>query len=253
MAAAGHVSEGYWKGCDAGRVAFVDRFRHLLRSSPYSIQGARAKLLKIPVSSLSCYWSGRRVPGPLRLRQMHQALCAGMEPQGAAVTLAELEQLRSSAARRRRDVAAASHVSSCASVSRADESMSAVAEPCRPRSAAPAEDRRNASDSAAAQTIGALVAADSAGERRTLLGIAWSASKAMAPSEISATVAELHDMDRADLAEAVILGGRERGQTDAMHLALALIGGGLTTYAELAMRAALPAAGATPVGRGTRL
>ncbi|MEU2679129.1 hypothetical protein ABZ638_19810 [Streptomyces sp. NPDC007107] len=244
MAVAGHVKENYWEGCDAERIAFVDRLRHLLRSSPYSVQGARAHFLGIPLSSLSCYWSGRRVPDQARLKKMHQALCGVTEPQTATVALSELEQLRRSAARRSRDVNAAVHVSSSASESRTDDKIPVPAVPCGNRPALPAEDRRNAPNSAAAQTIGALVAAEAAGERRTLLGIAWSASKAMAPSEISATVAELHDMGRADLAEAVLLGGRERVQAEAMHLALALMGRELTTYAELVMRAALPSSDA---------
>ncbi|MFE9723771.1 hypothetical protein ACFYQ5_09290 [Streptomyces sp. NPDC005794] len=243
MAAAGHVNEHYWKGCDADRIAFVDRLRHLLRSSPYSIQGARASFLDIPLSSLSCYWSGRRVPGQVRLKEMYQALCGVIEPQKATVTLSELERLRRSAARRSRDVTAAVRVSSSVSVPRVDDRMPAPAVPGRIRPALPARDRRNAPNSAAAQTIGALVAAEAAGERRTLLGIAWSVSKAMAPGEISAIVAELHDMGRVDLAEAVILGGRERVQAEAIDLALTLMGRELTVYAELVMRAALPSAG----------
>ncbi|MFD5870527.1 hypothetical protein [Streptomyces sp. NPDC060322] len=249
MAAAGHVNEGYWKGCGADRMAYVDRFRQLLRSSPYTLQVARAEFLGIPVSSLSCYWSGLRVPGRIRLEEMYQKLCGVIEPQKAAVTLAELELLRCSAARRSsRDATVALHVSSVPTPC-ADGKVFASVVPCGARPARPAGDRRNALNSAAAQTIGALVAAEAAGERRTLLSIAWSASKAMAPSEISATVAELHDMGRADLAEAVILGGRERVHTEAMHLALALMDRELTTYAELVMRAALPSTEAAGTSR----
>ncbi|WLQ66216.1 hypothetical protein OG265_13425 [Streptomyces sp. NBC_01208] len=243
MAAAGCVSEDYWKGCDLDRIAFADSFRQLLRSSPYSMQGARARFLGIPVSSLSCYWSGRRVPGQQRLQEMHRALAVVAKPQSVAVTLSELERLRRSAARRSRDERAALSVSTTASAPRSNGKTPVSAGSCMTRPALSAQDRRNAPGSVASQTIDALIAAGAAGERRTLLGIAWSASKAMAPSEISATVAELHDMGREDLAETVILGGRERVQDESMRLALALIERELTAYAELVMRAALPSVG----------
>ncbi|WP_203186476.1 hypothetical protein [Streptomyces pratensis] len=182
---------------------------------------------------------------------MYQKLCEVVEPQKATVTLAELEQLRSSAARRSRDVTAVLRVSNSASASRADDQMSASAALGGTTPALSAGDRRNAPNCAIGQTIDALVAAEAAGERRTLLGIAWSASKAMVSSEISATVAELHDMGRADLAEAVILGGRERVQGEAIDLALALMGRDLTDYARMVMRAALLSAGAPDTGRRT--
>ncbi|WP_405687615.1 hypothetical protein [Streptomyces sp. NBC_00057] len=84
------------------------------------------------------------------------------------------------------------------------------------------------------------MAAHDAGDRRSVLGISWSASKTMTADEISLTVNELHVTGRVDLAEAVLMGGRERTQEEAMRIALALIALGLTTYAELVMRVALP-------------
>ncbi|MCX5343364.1 hypothetical protein [Streptomyces atratus] len=241
MAAAGHVRESYWEGCGPERIEFVSRFRHLLSIIPNPQQGARARRLKVPLSSLSCYWSGRRVPGVKRLRAMHQVLSGSIAPEEVPVALAELELLRSSAVRRGRDVAAASNVSRWPISPQVDARELASDVPAgagaAPRQAA---DRRSATNGAVRQTLGALVAAHAAGDRRSVLGIAWSASKTMTADEISVTVNELHVTGRVDLAEAVLLGGRERTQEDAMRIALALMALGLTTYAEQVMRVALP-------------
>ncbi|MGW3657522.1 hypothetical protein ACWD6R_18310 [Streptomyces sp. NPDC005151] len=241
MAAIGHVRETYWEGCGSDRIRFVNRFRHLINIIPNVKQGARARQLNVPLSSLSCYWSGRRVPNAKRLRAMHQALCGAVAPEEVPVALAELERLRSSAARRNRDESAASNISRRTTSPDAGIHDLACTAPSGTLAAPQqAGDRRNAANTTVHQALGTLVAAHAAGNRRSVLGIAWSASKTMTADEISATVDELHATGSGDLAEAVLLGGRERTQEDAMRIALALIARGLTTYAELVMRAALP-------------
>lgn len=240
MAAVGHVRESYWEGCSPDRIEFVRSFRQLLGTMPNPKQSARALRLNVPLSSLSCYWSGRRVPGVDRLRAMHEALSGSIAPERAPVSLAELELLRSSAVRRCRDVAAASNVSRgpiSAPALSPGAAVGTLAAPLR------AVDRRDAMNGAAIQMLDALVAAHAAGDRRTVLGIAWSTSKTMSMDEICTTVCELHARGHADLVEAVLMGGRERSQEDAIRISLALIARGLTMYAELVMSVALPPEG----------
>ncbi|MFI1647945.1 hypothetical protein ACH4XT_13525 [Streptomyces avidinii] len=242
MAALGHVRETYWEGCGAARKQYVKHFRGLVRAIPTQKQEARARYLNVPVSTLSNYWSGRRVPRAKALRAMYQTLCGSLNLQEMPVSLGELERLRSSAAvKASREASAASNISGA----RPQPGAGVCAPRPVSRSGAlpalrPAPDRHNGADGIIGQTLEDLAHAQAAGNRRSVLGIAWSASKAMSAEELGATVAALDEAGSVDLAEAVLLGGRERTQSDAMRLALALIAAGQTRYAERVMRSALP-------------
>ncbi|WP_445269236.1 hypothetical protein [Streptomyces sp. DSM 41634] len=241
MAALGHVRETYWEGCGADRRKYVKRFRGLVRAIPTRKQEARARHLNVPVSTLSNYWSGRRVPRAKALSAMYQALCRSLAKDEMPVSLCELEQLRSSAAKVSRDVKAASNVSSRMPLA-GPETPALLSVPGSGAVPAPrpAADLRNVPSGIVGQTLEALNQAQAAGNRRGVLGISWSASKAMTTEELCATVSALDEGGSVDLAEAVLLGGRERSQADSMRLALALIAAGQTSYAELVMRSALP-------------
>ncbi|MFJ2741639.1 hypothetical protein ACIO3O_18470 [Streptomyces sp. NPDC087440] len=108
----------------------------------------------------------------------------------------------------------------------------------------PAADRRNSENRLSAgtenETVTELLAAHTDGDRRSVLGLAWSVSKTKTPEELGAIIAELDAMGHISLAEAVLLGGRERSHGEAMLLALALMGLDLAAYAETVMRAAIP-------------
>ncbi|WP_374774175.1 hypothetical protein OG756_15370 [Streptomyces sp. NBC_01310] len=242
MAALGHVRETYWEGCGADRRKYVKHFRCLVSAIPTQKQETRARYLNVPVSTLSNYWSGRRVPHAKALSAMYQTLCRSLCRDEMPVSLGELERLRRSAASRvSREVNAASNISSPRPLAGAGmpASMSVPGSGAVP-APRPAADRHNVASSIIRQTLEALAHAQAAGNRRSVLGIAWSASKAMTAEELAATVTALDEAGSVDLAEAVLLGGRERTGADSMRLALALITAGRTEYAELVMRSALP-------------
>ncbi|MFE6849418.1 hypothetical protein ACFVDH_01330 [Streptomyces sp. NPDC057674] len=94
---------------------------------------------------------------------------------------------------------------------------------------------------AVAETLGILRAARASGNLRHLVGTAWSASRAFSEAEFCAAVAALHTTGDADLAEALLLADGQRDADATMRLALALMGAGLGSSAELVMRASLPA------------
>ncbi|MFE2550713.1 hypothetical protein ACFXGI_19505 [Streptomyces sp. NPDC059355] len=199
-------------------------------------QGARAKHLGIPLSTLSNYWTGRRVPSAVKLGAIYDAV----HRSATAVPgrLEHLERLRKSAARRNAGPVSPRESSDL----RASELMSA-ARSCTVPAQGPAHDRHSSENRRAGETVRALYAAQSAGDRRGVIGIAWSASKALTHGELSIAAAELYASGHSSLGEALLLGGRERGHEDTMRLAITLIRTGLTIQAELVLRAALPREG----------
>lgn len=110
MAALGHVREAFWEGCHPARRRYVQRFRALVLAIPTPKQQARARHMNVPVSTLSNYWSGRRVPREKGLRAMYQSVGQCVRPGEMPVTLAELEHLRRSAAQQNRDLSVASRI-----------------------------------------------------------------------------------------------------------------------------------------------
>ncbi|MEV7670633.1 hypothetical protein [Streptomyces sp. NPDC088752] len=98
-----------------------------------------------------------------------------------------------------------------------------------------------AESGAVGETLGILRAARASGNLRHLVGTAWSASRAFSEAEFCAAVAALHATGDTDLAEALLLADGQRGPDATMRLALALMGAGLGSSAELVMRASLPA------------
>ncbi|MFF3649567.1 hypothetical protein ACFYXV_13030 [Streptomyces sp. NPDC002181] len=247
MAIAGQVGSAYWPGCSPAREKYVARFRSLISAMSMRKQGARAKYLGIPLSTLSNYWTGRRVPSALTLGAIYDAV----RRSAAAVPdqLEHLERLRKSAARRntrpvspweRSDICAAELISSAPSAPLASGACGqSGADPAQ----RPAADRRSSENGKAGETVRALYAAQSAGDRRGVIGIAWSASKTLTHEELSLAAADLYASGNAVLGEALLLGGRERGHEETMRLAITLIRADLTIQAELVLRAALPRGG----------
>ncbi|MFF3858507.1 hypothetical protein [Streptomyces sp. NPDC002209] len=252
MAARGQVGSAYWDGCNPARQAYTARFRILISAMPMEKQGARASYLDIPLSTLSNYWIGRRVPSAADLAAIHDAVRRSAP--GVPDQLEHLERLRKHAAVRRN--ASAEPQQECSNI-RAAEQIS-TASPTRPfqsdssapssqsgtiPAAGPAHDRHSGDEEKTGETVRALITAQSAGDRRGVIGIAWSASKALTHEELCTAAADLYASGHPGLGEALLLGGRERGHEDTMRLAITLIRAGLTDQAELVLRAALPRGG----------
>ncbi|MEU8843529.1 hypothetical protein AB0D97_31145 [Streptomyces roseus] len=247
MAVAGQVGSAYWPGCSPAREKYVARFRGLISAMSMSKQGARAKYLGIPLSTLSNYWTGRRVPSAVTLGAIYDAVrrTAAVVPD----QLEHLERLRKSAARRNTrpvsprensDICAAERMSAAPSVQPAFGACNrSGADPAQ----RPARDRRSSENGKAVETVRALCAAQSAGDRRGVIGIAWSANKALTHEELSLAAADLYASGHSALGEALLLGGRERGHEETMRLAITLIRADLPIQAELVLRAALPRGG----------
>ncbi|WP_189998563.1 hypothetical protein [Streptomyces vinaceus] len=213
-------------------------------------QGARAKYLGIPLSTLSNYWTGRRVPSAVTLGAIYDAV----RRTAAAVPdqLEHLERLRKSAARRNTrpvspwessDICAAQQMSATPSTPSAQPASGECSRSGADPAQRPARDRRSSENGKAVETVRALCAAQSAGDRRGVIGIAWSANKALTHEELSLAAADLYTSGHSALGEALLLGGRERGHEETMRLAITLIRADLPIQAELVLRAALPRGG----------
>ncbi|WP_412077892.1 hypothetical protein ACLF6K_27300 [Streptomyces xanthophaeus] len=211
---------------------------------PMTKQGARAKHLGIPLSSLSNYWTGRRVPSAATLHTIYGAVLRIRSARGVPVRLEHLERLRKSAAQRKANLVSSPQSSDICAAERFSRITSTPSSPSGTVLAhGPAHDRRSSGNGKVGETIGALLAAQSAGDRRGVIGIAWSASKALTDEELCTAAADLYASEHSALGEALLLGGRERGHEDTMRLAITLIRADLTGQAELVLRAALPQGG----------
>ncbi|MFF2572482.1 hypothetical protein [Streptomyces sp. NPDC058084] len=278
MAALGQYRETFWEGCTPEGIVFATEFRALVNAMTSPKQRVRAQQLGIAPSTLSNYWIGRRIPRQSRLHGLFVAArkySAGDAP----VTLDALEKLRAYARLNRlsRDAHAASVIwrlpdGTQASVTDATASGTVPA-------TGPAQDRQNTGDTgllenpesagnsempehpsqgpdkpedaeaspeiaesgAVGETLGILRASRASGNLRHLVGTAWSASRAFSEAEFCAAVAALYATGDTDLAEALLLADGQRGPDATMRLALALMGAGLGSSAELVMRASLPA------------
>ncbi|MGV9689274.1 hypothetical protein ACWDUX_09180 [Streptomyces sp. NPDC003444] len=280
MAALGQVRETFWEGCAPEDIAFATGFRALVSAMTSPKQHVRARQLGIAPSTLSNYWIGRRIPWQSRLRTLFDAArkySAGDAP----VSLAALEKLHAYARLNRvnrlsRDAHAASVIGSLP-----DGTQSSGTDALAPGTVpatGPAQDRQNIGNTgplestenpetqgspqgpgdqekpeatvaspeivesgAVGETLGILRAARASGDLRHLVGTAWSASRTFSEAEFCVAVAALHTTGDTDLAEALLLADGQRGPDATMRLALALMGAGLGSSAELVMRASLPA------------
>ncbi|MGW1771589.1 hypothetical protein [Streptomyces sp. NPDC002104] len=212
-------------------------------------QGNRARHLGIPLSTLSNYWTGRRVPSAAALSSIYEAVA--LSAGSALDRLERLEHLRKSAARRgtrpgppqeMSDIRAANSISGVSSAPPAPPGSSGGSTGTVP-ARGPAHDRHNSQNGKVKETVRALLAAEAAGNRRGVIGIAWSASKALTHGELSVAAADLYASAHSTLGEALLLGGRERAHEDTMRLAVTLIRSGLTGQADLVLSAALPRGG----------
>ncbi|MCX5125977.1 hypothetical protein [Streptomyces sp. NBC_00347] len=194
---------------------------------------------------MSNYWTGRRVPSAAALRSIYDAVA--LSTGSALDRLERLEHLRKSAARRGMrpdppreisDIRAADRISELSSAPPALSGSSGTV-PAR----GPAHDRHSSQNGKVKETVHALLAAQAAGNRRGVIGIAWSASKALTHGELSVAAADLYASAHSTLGEALLLGGRERAHEDTMRLAVTLIRSGLTAQADLVLSAALPRGG----------
>ncbi|MFD9407753.1 hypothetical protein ACFWBN_12150 [Streptomyces sp. NPDC059989] len=241
MAARGQVGSAYWSECSPARLKYAARFRDLISAMPMEKQGTRAHYLGIASSTLSNYWIGRRVPSAAVLGAIHDAVrrCAPAVPD----QLEHLERLRKHARRNtpavppqeRSDIRAAEQIATTSSAP-SPQSGTGPAE-------GPAHDRHSSDEGKIGETVRSLITAQSAGDRRGVIDIAWSASKALTHEELCAAAADLYASGHPGLGEALLLSGRERGHEDTMRLAITLICAGLTDQAELVLRAALPRGG----------
>ncbi|MEV7613463.1 hypothetical protein [Streptomyces sp. NPDC089799] len=253
MAALGQVRKAYWPGCSPARQAYVASFRALIGAMPTKKQGARAKYLRIPLGTLSNYWTGRRVPSAVKLRAMYDAVSERKRTDARLIPFEHLEEQRKTAALRgavlaspqeRSDIKAAGRISLQAPAPKAIGAPAGDTAPSGTVPAhGPAQDRHNNESGKVGETVGALRAAQAAGDRRAVIGIAWSASRTLTHGELCTAAAELYASGDAALGEALLLSGRERSQEESIRLAIALMSAGLTTQAELVMRAALPPGG----------
>lgn len=224
MASFGQTKKELWEGCSPDRERFVLKLRDLISALPIQGQYARARYLRIPKSTLSCYWSGRRVPAAQVVEEMYEMISHRVSYQPLPISRSDLLDLRSPAASR--------HQRTC---------QTQVSTIQKPETGKPhLVDRRIPRNRRVQQTLDALAVHHHAGDRRAVLNIVLSVGKTLAPALIAEAVADLDATDRSDLAEAVVLGGRERAESDSMCLALALMERDLHHYAQLAMRAALP-------------
>ncbi|KJY45293.1 hypothetical protein VR46_15580 [Streptomyces sp. NRRL S-444] len=242
MAARGQVSSAYWRGCSPARETYAAGFRSLISAMPMKKQGARAKHLGIPLSTLSNYWTGRRVPSAADLGAIHDAVrrSAPTVPD----QLDHLERLRKCAARRNTRTVSPQESSGIRAAERISNTSSAqYASSGTVPAQRPAHDRHSGEEGKVGETVRALITARSAGDRRGVIGIAWSASKALTYEDLCVAAADLYANGHSALGEALLLGGRERGHEDTMRLAITLIRAGLTAQAELVLRAALPRGG----------
>ncbi|MFJ2057721.1 hypothetical protein ACIOMM_17460 [Streptomyces sp. NPDC087908] len=279
MAALGQVRETFWEECTPGRIEFATQFRALVNAMRSPKQGVRAQQLGIAPSTLSNYWIGRRIPYRSDLRVLFAAARAHSAGD-APVTLPALERLRAYAWLNRldRDVHAASVIGELPAQAPGTDAPASGTLPAtgpaqdrrntgntalletgeNPESLETpgysAQDPGNqeepegaetspeiAESGAVAETLGILRAARASGNLRHLVGTAWSASRAFSEAEFCAAVAALHTTGDADLAEALLLADGQRAADATMRLALALMGAGLGSSAELIMRASLPA------------
>jgi transcriptional regulator with XRE-family HTH domain len=204
-------------------------------------QGARAGQLDIPLSTLSNYWSGRRVPRVDTLRRIYHAVQAHSASTNMPVTLAELEALRTHAQSGDRDRQAARVVAGYAAEVQAPREV-AVPVGSVP-AVGPAQDRRSSRNGRVQEVLEVLRTARASGDLRHLIGTAWSASRTLSLAEFCEAVGALHSTGDTDLAETLLLADSERGADDTMRVSLALLGAGLTGAAELIMRASLPSGG----------
>ncbi|GHA70627.1 hypothetical protein ACIQRS_12060 [Streptomyces termitum] len=272
MAALGQVRETFWEQCTPASIAFAQGFRALVNGMTSDKQHVRAQQLGIAPSTLSNYWIGRRIPWQSKLRALFKA--ARRNSAGAApVTLAALERLRSYArlkqsgrnAQEDRDACAASAIGGLADGAQA--SGTDAPDSGTVPAAGPAQDRRNSGNTSprekpadreepeaaettrpegaesgtVGETLGILRAARASGNLRELVGTAWSASRTFSEADFCTAVAGLQATGDTDLAEALLLADGQRGPAATTRLALALMGAGLGSSAELVMRASLPA------------
>ncbi|MER6476071.1 hypothetical protein ACFFSH_00530 [Streptomyces filamentosus] len=264
----GQTRKTFHEGCSPARVAFAEGFRDLVNAMTSSKQRVRARQLGIPPSTLSNYWTGRRMPRLPKLRALFAAARAHSVAD-ARVTLPRLEKLHAHALldRSGRDLHAAIVIAGFVPEARA-------AEAARPSgtlpATGPAQDRRSAGNvertedaamaeaaenvkaeaatgSAQSREVGealeVLRSARAAGDLRRLVGTAWSASRTLSDTQVCEAVAGLHATGDTDLAEALLLADGQRGADATMRLALALMGAGLAGSAEIIMRASLPPEG----------
>ncbi|MFF0479726.1 hypothetical protein [Streptomyces sp. NPDC004435] len=222
------------------------RFRELVGAMPSEKQRARALQLALPPSTLSNYWSGRRMPRAATLRAIFEAVRAHAIA-GVPVTLAELEELRSYAVegRQERDVQAACAITGPVPSERAPQTAARPSggSPAQGPAQGPARDRQGERSATVRETLEILRSARASGDLRHLVGTAWSASRTLGEADFCDAVAALHASGDTELAEALLLADGQRGADDTMRLALALMGAGLTSSAELVMRASLPSGG----------
>ncbi|MFE1270206.1 hypothetical protein [Streptomyces sp. NPDC058758] len=248
MAALGQVRTTFWDGCTPARTAFVTKFRDLVGAMPSEKQRSRALQLAIPPSTLSNYWSGRRMPRVQTLRAIFEAVRAHAAA-GLPVTLAELEELRSYAleGRQKRDVQAVLVIAGSVPAVRVPTSAAGRSGevPATGPAEGPARDRHSARSAKVSETLEVLHSARASGDLRHLIGTAWSASRTLSEADFCEAVGALHATGDTDLAEALLLADGQREAADTMRLALALMGAGLHSSAELVMRASLPSGGGT--------
>ncbi|MEW1695556.1 hypothetical protein ACIQCR_14575 [Streptomyces sp. NPDC093249] len=241
VAALGQVREAFWPGCSPEREAFAGQFRVLIRAMGAEKQGARAGQLAMPLSTLSNYWSGRRMPRLPRLREIYGAVCHLSASAELPVALDDLEALRSQAVRTlEADRQAAAAIADRPAVLAREEPF---VETGRVPAEGPAQDRRSEVSGRTREALEILRTARASGDLRNLVGTAWSASRTLSEEELCGAVGELHATDDLDLAETLLLADAQRGTEATMRLALALMGAGLASAAELVMRASLPLGG----------
>ncbi|MEF9883142.1 hypothetical protein [Streptomyces sp. P9-A4] len=213
-------------------------------------QGARASQLAVPLSTLSNYWSGRRMPRVHKLREIYHVVRRHSASAELPVGLAELEGLRARALTKGdRDQRAASVIADSSPVRPVPQEPFLL--PGTVPATGPAGDRHSgendkANDKASDRTREALAvlrAARSSGDLRHLIGTAWSASRTLSEAEFCDAVSALHVTSDLDLAETLLLADGQRSADGTMRLALALMGAGLASSAELIMRASLPRGG----------
>ncbi|MDX2559065.1 hypothetical protein PV371_05310 [Streptomyces sp. TX20-6-3] len=237
----------FWIGCTPARTAFVTKFRILIGAMHSGKQGSRALQLAIPPSTLSNYWSGRRMPRVRTLRGMYDAVRANSSTADMPVTLAELEALRMNALTdsRARDTQAACAIAGSLPEARTPQAAAEPSggHPAGGPAAGPAQDRRSTENGKVLETLEVLRSARASGDLRHLIGTAWSASRTLSQTEFCEAVGALHASADVDLAEALLLADGQRDADDTMRLALALMAAGLASSAELIMRASLPSGG----------
>ncbi|MCX5226440.1 hypothetical protein ABZY16_18585 [Streptomyces sp. NPDC006553] len=280
MAALGQVRETFWEECTPGRIEFATQFRALVNAMKSPKQRVRAQQLGIAPSTLSNYWIGRRVPWQSDLRVLFAAARANSAGDAPVTLAAlEDLRAYAWLNRLDRDAHAASVIGRLPDETQAPGTNAPApgtvpaTGPAQDRqntgNTGLLEDGENpkssempgyssqdpenqekpeaaetspeiAESGAVAETLGILRAARASGNLRHLVGTAWSASRAFSEAEFCAAVAELHATGDTDLAEALLLTDGQRGPDATMRLALALMGAGLGSSAELVMRASLP-------------